>query len=56
MVPLDRICYDVGNWVILLEKALAKVLGEYRYVEELSRGEAFSEVTGIPCWNKNLTE
>ena len=32
-VPVDRLSYRIDTWTLILEKAMAKVLGDYKYIE-----------------------
>lgn len=41
-------------WMILIEKALAKILRSYFNILNLSAGEIFEEVTGVPLINPSI--
>ena len=43
-------------WMILLEKALAKVVRSFNNIRYLTSGEIFEEVTGVPLLNKKVLE
>lgn len=37
-----------NGWYFLVEKALAKLLGSYAFIEEFTLPELFQEITGLP--------
>lgn len=60
LIPLDRkFEYLFGKpniniiWMILVEKALAKVLRTYNAIKSLKSSEIFEEITGVPLLNPN---
>jgi hypothetical protein len=49
-VPTSHLRYytKLNKWYFLVEKAIAKLLGSYAFVEEFSLPELFQEITGLP--------
>jgi hypothetical protein len=49
-VPTSHLRYftKLSQWHFLVEKAFAKLLGNYAFVEEFSPSELFQEITGLP--------
>ncbi len=49
-IPTSHLRYYTkdNKWHFLVEKAFAKLLGNYAFVEEFSPSELFQEITGMP--------
>lgn len=49
-MPTSHLRYysKLNKWYFLVEKAFAKLLGNYAFVEEFSPSELFQEITGLP--------
>jgi hypothetical protein len=50
LIPTSHLRYytTTNSWYFLVEKAFAKLLGNYALVEEFSLPELFQEITGLP--------
>ena len=47
-------CQNGELWVMLLEKAYAKVYGTYEKITNGMSGKAIFDLTGAPCENKDV--
>jgi calpain-15 len=56
LTPLFSRCHGEELWVLLLEKACAKLVGSYLLLRDVSLMEALSTLTGLPVQELDLEE
>jgi len=58
LIPTSHLKYYTPQtyWFFLIEKALAKILGSYSFLDEFSIPELFQEITGLPYELQNRSD